>query len=606
MEQNTLEASPSNEKASPQANPDATVTQTRDEERDGSHAIGAALQASGVEIVFGYAGGAVPSLIRGVTAHDIPVFSGRTELSAAWMSYGYNRAKRRAASAVVTHHVGALHAAPAIYGSTMDGNPLLFMTMDNPPAMEARDGLQDAVEVYPSLKPLSKYIKKVNDAADLPVIVRQAVKAASTGKFGSSVLVLPQTVMYQKTTMRVEPLVLPDRPSPSEKQIAATWAHIKSAARPVLYIGAGVHLADAAVELRRFAELTGIPVVSTSWGGRGVLPDAHELYIGASGNFGWKSANEALQLADFWLTLGSSFSQMSTGSWSLKKPDTVVQVDVNEYELAKIFQPTLAVQADAKYFLQALIEHAHRDADLKRLDWSDWAKQALALKVDFKAEMASWAVASEVPLNQYHVINVLAEELPTGTLVIGDSGSNAFALYRAFEYKQTTAQPTGGHYMSLGAGLPVAIGAKLADPSKTVVAYHGDGGFYYDMAELSILTERKLKVIVIIDNNGCLLANRSAMKAMGMDNPWADLPDTTDFVAIAKGMGVDGECVRKSEDLAPAIQRALAAKDSYLIDVRTTPGLRIRRALTNIIPVVGDRTPKSGHLETVLDGSWPS
>jgi acetolactate synthase-1/2/3 large subunit len=160
--------------------------------------------------------------------------------------------------------------------------------------------------------------------------------------------------------------------------------------------------------------------------------------------------------------------------------------------------------------------------------------------------------------------------------------------------------------MSLGAGLPVAIGAKLADPSKTVVAYHGDGGFYYDMAELSILTERKLKVIVIIDNNGCLLANRSAMKAMGMDNPWADLPDTTDFVAVAKSMGVDGECVRKSEDLAPAIQRALAAKDSYLIDVRTTPGLRIRRALANIIPVVGDRTPKSGHLETVLDGSWPS
>lgn len=337
-----------------------------------------------------------------------------------------------------------------------------------------------------------------------------------------------------------------------------------------------------------------------------MLPDAHELYIGPSGNFGWKSANEVLQLADFWLTIGTSFSQMSTGSWSLKKPDVVVQVDTNEYELAKIFQPTIAVQSDAKYFLQALIEHAERDAQLADLNWSAWAHEALEIKTAFRDEMKTWADASEVPLNQYHVINVLSQELPKGTLVVGDSGGNAFALYRAFEYQETTAQPTGGHYMSLGAGLPVAIGAKLADPSRTVVAYHGDGGLYYDMAELSILTERNIKVIVIIDNNGVLLANRSSMKAWGQDNPWSELPETTDFVVVAKGMGVEGECVRSSDELAPAIQRALAAKGSYLIDVRTTSGLRIRRALANIIPIVGDRTPKMGHLETVLEGSWPS
>lgn len=573
---------------------------------EGSDAIAQALIASDVEIVFGYAGGAVPQLARSLVSHQIPMFSGRTELSAAWMSYGYNRAKRRAASAILTHHVGALHCAPAIYGATQDGTPLLFMSMDNPPAMEARDGLQDSIQVYPALTPLAKYSRKVGDAGDLPVIVRQAVKTASEGKFGASVLLLPQTVMFQKSSVKVEPLKLPRRPSPAREDIVETWKLIAQAKKPVLYIGAGVHVADAAKELRAFAEATGIPVVSTSWGGRGVLPDDHELYAGASGAFGWKSGNTILQDADLWITIGASFSQMSTGSWSINKPSRVVQVDVNEYELGKIFQPTLGIQSDAKHFLDAMLAVTDTAGAFDREALQDWRDTALETKKQFLEEMDGWADETEVPINQYFAIRTLSENLPKGTLVIGDSGGNAFALYRAFKYQETTALATGGHYMSMGAGLPVAIGAKLADPTKTVVSYHGDGGFYYDLSDLSILTERNIKVIVVIDNNGCLLANRSAMKAMGMENPWADLPDTTDFVTVAQGFGVAGERVEKPEDLAGAIQRALASEKSYLLDVRTTSGLRIRRALDGIIPVVSDRTPKFGHLDAVLDGSWPN
>jgi acetolactate synthase-1/2/3 large subunit len=575
------------------------------EGREGSDAIAETLIASDVEIVFGYAGGAVPHLARGLVAHQVPMFAGRSEITAAWMSYGYNRAKRRAASAILTHHVGALHVAPVVYGATMDGTPLLFMAMDNPPAMEARDGLQDAVEVYPSLKPLAKYIKKVNDASDLPVIVRQAVKSASTGKFGASVLVLPQTIMFQKTSLPTEPLRLPSKPSPLAEDISATWNLIAKAKKPVFYIGAGVHIADAAEELRELAEATGIPVVSTSWGGRGVLPDDHELYMGASGAFGWKSGNGVLQDADLWISIGASFSQMSTGTWSIRKPSTVVQVDISEYELAKIFQPTIGIQSDAKHFLKAMLAAKERqNANGKAIE--GWRSESQERKEEFLVEMDGWADATAVPLNQYHVIRTLSEELPKGTLVVGDSGGHCFALYRAFKYKETTPLPSGGHYMSLGSGLPIAIGAKLADPSRNVVVFHGDGGFYYDLSELSVLTERNLKVIIVIDNNGCLLANRSAMKSMGVENPWADLPDTTDFVTVAKGFGVDGEKVEHPDQLVPAIKRALASEKSYVIDVHTTEGLRIRRALEGIIPIVSDRTPTFGHLDTVLDGSWPS
>ena len=576
--------------------------------REGSDAIADALIASGVEIVFGYTGGAVPQLTRSILSHDIPMYAGRTELTAAWISAGYNRVKRRAASAVITHHVGALHTAPAVYGSTMDGTPLLYMSLDNPPSMEARDGLQDAVEVYPALKPVSKYIKKVTDAADLPVIVRQAVKAASTGKFGAATLVLSQTIMFQQTGIKVEPLQLPRPPSAHDDDVATTWELLKNAERPVLYAGAGVHIADGAAELRELIELTGIPLISTSWGGRGLVPDAHELYLGPTGNFGWKSANRVAQEADLWLTLGCSFSQMSTGSWSLNKPDTVVQVDVNEYELAKIFQPTLGIQSDAKNFLADLLRVAKADPDTAAISarLAAWREQTSTAKTEWLHEMDTWFDGTEVPINQYYLIRTLSEQLPDDALVVGDSGGNAFGLYRAFQYKQTTPLATGGHYMSLGAGLPVAIGAKLAAPERTVVSYHGDGGFYYDLMELSSLPEHNLKIIIVIDNNHCLLANRASMKASGYDNPWVELPETTDFVQVAKGFGVDGETVEDPAELPAAIQRALAAPGSYLLDVSTTPGLRLRRALEQVIPIVGDRTPKVGHLETVLEGSWPS
>lgn len=578
--------------------------------RQGSEAIADALVASGVELIFGYTGGSVPALTQGLFSRELADFGGRTEITAAWMSYGYNRMKRRAASAVVTWAVGALHVAPVVYAAKQDGTPLLVMTMNNPPAMEARDCLQDGIELYPSLKPLSKYIRKITDAGDMPVVVRQAVKEASTGRFGPSVLDLAQTAMFQTTTIKVEQLELPRPPAAQEDDVNAVWDLLANAERPVLYIGAGVHISDAADELRELAELLGVPVVSTSWGGRGVLPDAHELYTGASGNFGWRSANDLLQHADLWVAIGTSFSQMSTGSWSLDKPEKVVHVDLDQREIAKIFQPTIGLVADAKAFLRQLLTKARsrssQEANASSERLAQWRAEAARLKQEWLTEMDAWFDGTEVPVNQYFLIRTLSEQLPDDTLVVGDSGGNAFGLYRAFQYKIVTPLATGGRYMSLGASLPVAMGAKLAAPERTVVSYHGDGGFYYDLVELSNLAQHGMKVIVVIDNNGCLLANRASAKAMGIDNPWVDLPESTDFVAVAKGFGVEGERVDTPDQLVPAIQRALAAEGSYVLDVRTEPGLRIVRAISGVIPIVGDRTPKAGHLAEVIEGSWPS
>jgi acetolactate synthase I/II/III large subunit len=182
-------------------------------------------------------------------------------------------------------------------------------------------------------------------------------------------------------------------------------------------------------------------------------------------------------------------------------------------------------------------------------------------------------------------------------------------LYRAFKYSESAPMIVGGRYQSLGAGLSIAVGAKLAAPEKTVVCYHGDGGFYYDAMELSTLSERKIKIIVIIDNNHCLYANRQGMTLWGIQNPWVDTPKDVDFVALAKAQGVEGERVVDAADIGPAIERALASEGSYIIDVWTDPDTRIRRAFRDVIPILTDRKPEQGverHMSPPLVGSWPN
>jgi acetolactate synthase I/II/III large subunit len=575
--------------------------------RSGAEAVVQALRACQIELVIGYSGGGTGALIHQVATAGIANMNARTELAGAWISYGYNRVKGRAASACLFHCVGMLHTAPVVYAAKLDSTPLLVIDVNLDSALDLREALQDSTANYLAMQPLAKYIRKVVLPDDLPLAVRQAVLAASTGRPGPAVLDLPFQVLIRPTSCPAEPLRLPELPAASSATLDSVVGLLSDSQRPVIFVGAGAQLSHAAAEVQELAELLGVPVVSTSWGGRGVISDDHPQFAGVVGSFGWESANDVVQRSDCWLAIGTSFSQMTTGAWNINKPANVIQIDIDPNQLGKIFQPSIGVVGDAKTVLRQLIDRA-KLSDLPGKTRSQSLETIASAKKLWHEYHGSLSRQSGTPINQYYLIRKMAEELPNGTIMVGDSGGQAFMLYRSFRYKEPTPMALGSRYMSLGAGLPVAIGAKLAAPERTVVCYHGDGGFYYDFAELSTLSERGIKIIVVIDNNHCLYANRQGMRLWGIQNPWVDLPDT-DFVGLARSLGVPGERVTDPEQLGAAMRRAIASASSYLIDVVTDPETRIKRAIKDVIPIITDRKPQQGadaHFAPPLEGSWPA
>jgi len=588
-------------------------------ETRGAQSVVAALKASGIELVFGYPGGGLPELVGPLFDAGVKSIAARTELSAAWMSYGYNRVRHRAASACLFHEVGFLHTSPAIYAAKLDSTPLFVMGLNLASSLDLREPLQEGLDLFPAIRPISKYIRKVVVGDDLPLAVRQSVLAASTGRFGPSVLEFAFQILGQTVTCPVEPLALPEPPGASKSAVARAWDLISKAKRPVLVVGGGVEHANGATALRKFAQLTGIPVASSSRGGRGLLPDASELYAGPLGSFGWSSANTVAQGADLWIALGISWSQSTTAAWTIDKPANVIQVDIDPSQLGKIFQPTLGVAADARVFLEQLIDLAEDPASPSPVTNDNYRREVLDLKQAWLKEYASRFDGTEKRINQMYLVDVLNQELPDGSIAIPDSGGHAGFLLRGFSHGDLiTPSVVSTRYQSLGAGLPMAIGAKLAEPERTVVTYHGDGGFYYDLMDLSTLAENNIKVIVIIDNNGCVMANRAGFQLRGL-NPdiggWTELPDT-DFVGLAHSFGLDGERVEEPADLRDAVRRAMAAEGSYLLDVVTDPDTRMKRAIPNVIPNLFDRSPdqqaaigdsrRRPHYQLRLDTSWPA
>ncbi|HUB85758.1 MAG TPA: thiamine pyrophosphate-binding protein [Rhizomicrobium sp.] len=360
------------------------------------------------------------------------------------------------------------------------------------------------------------------------------------------------------------------RVRPENKEAHRVLEALRSARKPVIWCGGGVITSGASAEVEAFAELTGVPV-TTTYMGKGAIPETHRLSLGPAGQLGRPVTNQYLADVDFVLAIGSRFTNVDTANWTVPKRGTpMIQIDIDPAEIGKNYDVLHAVWSDAKLFLQDLIAAA------RQMEWTGRRAEGevSALRQSWLAtsgiESPQSAPTDQEPVHPLQAIRALREVMRPDDTLICDSGFNQIWGGQYFEVQKKGRYYIGPRGMgTMGFAFPAAIGAKLASPEKRFVALAGDGGFMMLLHELETSIRMKAPVVVCVLNNGNLEYCRQAqMGMMGGRLISTDFADTS-FAEIAKAFGARGVRVTRSADLRAAIGEALDSPITTVVEIVT-------------------------------------
>ena len=547
----------------------------------GAHIFARALQRHGVEVMFGQS---LPSALYLVAPEfGIRQIGYRTENAGASMADGYARVSHKVA--VVTGQNGPAAAllvsglAEALKASV----PIVALVQDERRTQTDKNAFQDLD--HPDLfRACSKWLRRVSELTRIDDYVDMAFTAAASGRPGPAVLLCPQDLLLEEATSAAPavrrknlgsyPL---DRVVADPVRVAQAAAMLASARSPLVVAGGGVHLSHAHAELAHLQQTAALPVATTSMG-KGAVDERHPLSVGVIGYFmGTRSATKALRRlvsdADVVLFAGDRTNQNGTDSWTLFPPAAAyIHIDIDGQEVGRNYE-ALRLVGDAKLTLAALAE-AMRALDLTARARSRSAVEATIAEGRglFAEEAREVMNSGQAPLRPERLMRDLNNVLTPDTIVVSDA---SYAPIWAANY--LVAQAAGMRFLSgrglagLGWGLPAAIGAKLAAPERTVVCIAGDGGFAHMWAELESAKRLGVKVVVIVLNNQILGYQWHAEDVLYGGHTDACALGPVDHAAIARACGCEGIRVEQAADFKGALDRALKASVTTVVDVLIDP-----------------------------------
>ncbi|MCW2713174.1 MAG: acetolactate synthase, large subunit, biosynthetic type [Frankiales bacterium] len=536
----------------------------------GAQSLVRSLENVGAEVVFGIPGGAI------LPAYD-PLFDSKTvrhilvrhEQGGGHAAEGYAQATGKVGVCMATSGPGATNLVTPIADAYMDSVPIVAITGQVPSASIGTDAFQEA-DIVGITMPITKHNFLVQHVDDIPRTMAAAFHLASSGRPGPVLVDLPKDIL-QATGTFDWPTVL-DLPGyhpttrPHAKQIREAAKLIVAARRPVLYVGGGVLKARAAEELRKLAELTGIPVVTTLMA-RGAFPDSHRQHLGMPGMHGTVAAVTALQKSDLLITLGARFDDRVTGKLSSFAPGAaVIHADIDPAEIGKNRTADVPIVGDCRETIADLVVAvAELYKSGTRADLTGWWKQVDGWRETYPL---GYEEPTDGSLAPQHVITRLGQIAGPEAIYVSGVGQHQMWASQFISYENPYTWLNSGGAGTMGYSVPAAMGAKVGRPEATVWAIDGDGCFQMTNQELVTCAIEGLPIKVAIINNGNL----------GMVRQWQTLfyesrysntnlqsKRIPDFVKLADAMGCVGLRCETKDEVDATIEKAMAIDDMPVV-----------------------------------------
>jgi acetolactate synthase I/II/III large subunit len=538
----------------------------------GAQSLVRSLEAVGVELVFGIPGGAVlpayDPLLDSTKVRHVLV---RHEQGAGHAAEGYAQATGKVGVCMATSGPGATNLVTPIADAYMDSVPMVAITGQVPRSSIGTDAFQEA-DICGITLPITKHNFLVQEADDIPRVIAEAFHIASTGRPGPVLVDLPKDVLQTNTTFAWPSAVeMPGyRPvlRPHGKQVREAARLIAEARRPVLYVGGGVLKAHASQELRKLAELTGIPVVTTLMA-RGAFPDSHRQHLGMPGMHGTVAAVTALQKADLLITLGARFDDRVTGKLSTFAPVAkIIHADIDPAEISKNKVADVPIVGDCREVIEQLTEAVNAlYTGGQRADITGWWK---ALDSYRETYPLGYEWPSDGSLAPQYVIERLGAIVGPEALYVAGVGQHQMWAAQFISYENPYTWLNSGGAGTMGYAVPAAMGAKMGQPTKTVWAIDGDGCFQMTNQELATCAIEGVPIKVAIINNGNLGMVRQ-WQTLFYDQRYSNTDLGThkhrvpDFVKLAEAYGCVGLRCESKEDVDATIGKAMEINDAPVV-----------------------------------------
>ena len=523
----------------------------------GAEILWECLIREGVDLVFGYPGGAI--LTRYPQIHHVLV---RHEQGAAHMADGYARATGKVGVAVATSGPGATNLVTGIATAMLDSSPIVCITGQVATGVIGSDAFQE-IDITGITLPITKHNYLITDADEIPATVREAFHIARSGRPGPVLIDLPKDVQIAKTEFIYpeDPGDLPnERPfeEPLDDDIQAALTMIQESHRPLILAGHGITLSGAEAELVAFAEKARVPIALTLLG-KGTVPERHPLCLGMMGMHGEAHVNMAIQEADLLLALGMRFDDRVTGDLKTYAPKSrKIHVDIDASEIDKNVRVDLGIVGNLKEVLHRIIPQ------VQPVESQAWLEVIKGWQED-RHSRDIYGRSGDGKLYAAHVIQDLWRYTGGDCVTVTDVGQHQMWEAQYYLHQRPRTLLTSGGLGTMGFGFPASIGAKMGLPGEEVWAIVGDGGFQMTMTELATAVEQKVHVNIAIINNNYLGMVRQWQEFFYEERYHATPMGSPDFCKLADAYGIPNMKVTGREQIKESVEFARAQNDTPVL-----------------------------------------